>query len=134
MEIDLLVLNAEAEFKDIWEVYTSLIEYTRLQRRARGIWLSPLKEGKVILTNDEVIEKHEFDLAMNGKEFFTNWKVNSDYRDLIRRILKNGKTYVMYYSDGKGWQFKEASKGDIEIHDLEGMVDITPKYNQTLTV
>ena len=137
MEIDLLVLNAEAEFKDIWEVYTSLLKHKKQQARSREIWQPPFtvdKEGIVIVTNDEVIEKHEFDLAMKGMNFFINWKVNMDYRNLIRAVIENGKTYAMYHSDGKGWHFKEASKNDIKIHDLEGMVDITPKYNQTLTV
>ena len=117
-------------------MYAELINHQILQAKARlesyGI---PLEKRRILLANDEVIEKNEFELAIKGIPFFfINWNVNTDYRDLIRDILKNGKIYVMHYSDGKDWHFKEASKNDIEIHDLEGMVDITPKYNQTLTV
>ncbi len=136
MGIDLLVLSADAEFEDVWKVFGYLRRFKRLEARAKmERERIPVKEGKILLVNDEVLERHEFELAIRGIRFFTNWKANDDYRNSIKYTLKNGNVYVMCPTNNKrDWNFRQSFGNDIEIHDLKDKVNITLKYDQTLIV
>jgi len=116
----LLILDERAKTDDMIKSLKELNNLMREKYMAQGI---------TVLANDEAIDGKESDFAMKANtQFFLDWKINPEYRSLIRDALQGGEIYAMRQSED-GWKLEKATNGDYLILNEFENINLKPSFN-----